>query len=79
MTKTKSEPLQYHYVVWAEVHDDKIEWHVDIEGDLLLFDGSVYDPNLGMVGDGWRTLNESEEHLDNQLFDELRRRLNLHH
>ena len=73
------EPLQYHYVVWAEVRDGKVEWHVDVEGDSLLFDGSVYDPNVGMAGDGWRTLDKSEEELDNRLFDELRRRLDFRH
>ena len=73
------EPLQYHYVVWAEIRDGKVEWHVDVEGDALLFDGSVYDPNVGMAGDGWRAIDESEEELDNGLFDELRRRLNFRH
>ena len=72
------EPLQYHYVVWAEVRDGKIEWHVDIEGDSLLFDGSVYDPNADEI-DGWRTLHESEEQIDNRLFDDLRRRLDFLH
>ena len=76
---TEKEPLQYHYVVWAEFRDGKVEWHVDVEGDSLLFDGSVYDPNVGMAGDGWRTLDESEEELDNRLFDELRRRLDFRH
>lgn len=68
-------PLQYHYVVWAEVQDGKIEWHVDIEGDGLLFDGSVYDPNVARVGEGWRTLDDSEQGLDNNLVAELERLL----
>ena len=70
------EPLQYHYVVWAEIVDGKTKWHVDIEGDSLLFDGSVYDPNVRMAGDGWRTLNDDEEEIDNRLFTELRDQLN---
>lgn len=71
------EPLQYHYVVWAEIVDGTTKWRVDIEGDSLLFDGSVYDPNVGIAGDGWRTLNYEEEEIDNRLFTELRDRLNV--
>ena len=71
------EPLQYHYVVWAEIVDGETKWRVDIEGDSLLFDGSVYDPNVGMAGEGWRTLDESEEAIDNRLFDELRKQLGI--
>lgn len=72
------EPLQYHYVVWAEIVDGKTEWHLDVEGDSLLFDGSVYDPNVAKVGqDGWRTLDDAEADIDNRLFTELRNRLNL--
>jgi hypothetical protein len=69
-------PLQYHYVVWAEVQDGKIEWHVDIEGDGLLFDGPVYDPNA-TLGDEWRTLDDSEQGLDNNLVAELERLLDV--
>lgn len=70
-------PVQYHYVVWAEIVDGKTVWRVDVEGDSLLFDGSVYDPNVAMTGrDGWRILSEEEEGLDGQLFTELRDRLN---
>ena len=73
-------PVQYHYVVWAEFQDDKVEWHIDIEGDGLLFDGSVYDPNVArLVGDGWRTLSDSEEGLDNRLVAELERLLGVKH
>lgn len=71
-------PVQYHYAVWAEFQDDKIEWHIDIEGELLysIIDGSVYDPNVArLVGDGWRTLSDSEEGLDNRLVAELERLL----
>lgn len=71
---TEKEPLQYHYVVWAEVRDGVIEWHVDVEGNSLLGDGSVYDPNAE-PNDGWRTLDESETDLDNLLYDTLRKAL----
>lgn len=82
MTKTPyfpddKQPLQYHYVVWAEVRDGEVEWHVDIEGNSLLGDGSVWDPNVRKVGDGWRTLNDDEESLDYNLFTDLRKRLGL--
>lgn len=70
------EPLQYHYVVWAEIRDGEIEWHVDIEGNSLLGDGSVYDPNAE-PNDGWRTLDDSEEDLDNLLYDSLRKKLGI--
>ena len=77
-TYQEPDPLQYHYVVWAEIVGDKTEWHIDIEGDGLLFDGSVYDPNESFMGrEGWRTLNDSEEEIDNRLFTELRDRLNV--
>jgi hypothetical protein len=69
-------PVQYHYVVWAEVHDGKTVWNVDIEGYGLLFDGSVYDPNA-TLGDEWRTLNEDEQGLDNRLYAELQDRLKI--
>lgn len=68
------QPLQYHYVVWAEQVDGKIEWHLDIEGENLLFDGSVYDQNKE-PGDGWRTLDEDEEGIDNDFVADLTRRL----
>lgn len=70
-TEDKSEPLQYHYVVWGELRDGKIEWTVDIEAGSALMDGSVYDPN----GTGWRTLNEDEEEIDNSIFAALCDRL----
>jgi len=69
-------PVQYHYIVWAEVHDGKTVWNVDIEGDGLLFDGPAYDPNA-TLGDEWRTLNEDEQGLDNRLYAELRDRLKI--
>ena len=73
---SEREPLQYHYVVWGEVRDGKVEWHVDIEGNSLLGDGSVYDPNAE-PNDGWRTLDDSEEDLDNLLYDTLRKKLGI--
>ena len=68
------QPLQYHYVVWAELIDGKIQWRFDIEGDGLLFDGTVYDPNGGL-GDEWRTLDYDEEGIDNDFVADLTRRL----
>jgi len=68
------QPIQYHYVVWAELIDGKIQWRFDIEGESLLFDGSVYDPNQE-PGDGWRTLDEGEEGIDNDFVADLTRRL----
>ncbi len=26
------QPLQYHYVVWAELIDGKIQWRFDVNG-----------------------------------------------
>ncbi len=68
------QPLQYHYVVWAELIDGKIQWRFDVEGESLLFDGNVYDPSQE-PGDGWRTLDEEEEGIDNDFVADLTRRL----
>ena len=76
-TDTEREPLQYHYVVWAEQRDGKTEWHMEVEGLPLLADGSVYDPNVGNWNDGWRTLDDDEMGLDNDLFTDLRSRLGI--
>lgn len=68
------EPLQYHYVVWAEQVDGEIKWFFDVEGEDLLLGGSVYDPD-GEPGDRWRTLDEDDEGIDNDFVSDLTRRL----
>jgi hypothetical protein len=70
----KPEPLQYHYVVWAEETDNGIVWSIDLDSSLL--DGNVYDPKLGW-SDGWRTLDDEEEEISSRIFTELENRLNV--
>jgi len=75
--EVQSEPLQYHYVVWAEIVDGTTKWHIDIEGDNLLHDGSVYDPNAKR-GEEWRRLFDDEIYgLDSRLFLDLCDRLDV--
>jgi hypothetical protein len=76
-TNTDTKPLQYHYVVWAEIVDGEIKWRIDIEGDNLLHDGSVYDPNAKR-GEEWRRLFDDEIYgLDSRLFLDLCDRLDV--
>jgi hypothetical protein len=75
--EVEPQPLQYHYVVWAEIVDGKTVWRIDIEGDNLLHDGSVYDPNAKR-GEEWRRLFDDEIYgLDSRLFMDLCDRLDV--
>ena len=72
-----SEPLQYHYVVYAEVTDEGTKWNIEIDTDLLE-NGSVFDPSQSW-GEGWRSVitdDVDDSGIDYQLVAELTERLN---
>lgn len=64
------QPLQYHYVVWAEQVNGKTQWHVEIDSSFL-DNGSVFDPSKDW-GNSWSCIDDPEkEETDNYLFAEL--------
>lgn len=75
ITDDEREPLQYHFVVYAQIVDGTPVWAIDFES-AILGDGSVFDPNEGW-NTGWRILDDDEIGLDTDLCVELERRLNV--
>lgn len=70
-------PLQFHYVVYAEVTDEGTKWNIEIDTDLL-DNGSVFDPSQPW-GLGWRSIitdDSDESGIDDELVAELTERLN---
>lgn len=48
------QPLQFHYVVYAEVTEEGTKWTVDMD-TALLDEGSVFDPSQPWMS-GWRSV-----------------------